>query len=254
MAAKDREGMSIAIKPRGDNRYAVLLDEQGIGFVDVHTNPYHSRNRYLTVQLTHYTLNESKRLFSLLQGALSAPLQVMVDSGNQPLVAFLMRGGFVRLRRCFEVCAKAERLVSGNPSEVALVRARAPERDYAACCQLMYQAYVHSHLPINPWTADETAFYSLLPKEVLYTKSGDAIENLAFVEENEIAYVCSTNQAAFPAFARALMEGLFRRHEVIYFEADDVDGTAMQLKGLFTLPDAGSHDTYVFFPPDTHTT
>ena len=94
-------------------------------------------------------------------------------------------------------------------------------------------------------TAEPDEFCELLPETVLYQSDEAGFLHCAFVEENEIAYVCTADIRAFAAFAAAVAAELFKEYETICFEADDCDEAAMALKALFASGELSETDTYV---------
>ena len=79
----------------------------------------------------------------------------------------------------------------------------------------------------------------------MYQSDEAGFLHCAFVEENEIAYVCTADIRAFAAFAAAVAAELFKEYETICFEADDCDEAAMALKALFASGELSETDTYV---------
>ena len=109
----------------------------------------------------------------------------------------------------------------------------------------MYHHYVNTHKEINPWTADYTAFRAELPEVAVYARSGNSIMSVAYIEDNEIAYVCSLSEQYFLIFAKALMQTMFMKHDNIFFECDNCDWVAMTLRSLFINQDESSFCTYI---------
>lgn len=69
---------------------------------------------------------------------------------------------------------------------------------------------------------------------------------LAFVEEEEIAYVWGAEPAALREFLQRLVCRLFRQYDALCFECDDCDWAAICLKSLFRDRNASCVDTCVF--------
>ena len=154
----------------------------------------------------------------------------MVDSDDDALVDFLLAGGFVCKRKCYEVEAFADDYI-GDLSDTQLFRCSVGKPDYDDCCSLMYRYYA--------------AFCSVLPDNVVYGRCGNQIAALAFVEDNEIAYVSGTEKKYFFHFAKSLISSILTQYESIFFEADDCDWAAMMLRSLFENQDDTSYDTYI---------
>lgn len=85
-----------------------------------------------------------------------------------------------------------------------------------------------------------------MPDCVFYQMRDNIIIGVAFVEENEIAYVYGEGGMYFVPFAEALVGRLFAQYQTVCFEADDCGQTAMQLKNLFTSLNNVSLDTYTY--------
>ena len=101
------------------------------------------------------------------------------------------------------------------------------------------------HKDINPWTAEYEAFYTELPETVYFNENTNGIENFAFIEENEIAYIYG-NDETFISFAEKLVSALFEKYKTVCFESDNCDSVAMNLKSLFRVNNKPSYDTYVY--------
>lgn len=92
---------------------------------------------------------------------------------------------------------------------------------------------------------DIDVFSQKLPMQVFYEKKNDEIINVAFVEENEIAYVCTKAREYCAVFARNVVENLFIENESLFFECDDCDWAAMELRSLFDIKVEESYNTYI---------
>ena len=168
----------------------------------------------------------------------------MVDSTDEATIAFLIAGGFVRKRRCYEVDAGADAYIGGK-SNVQLFYTHVGNTMYAQCCRMMFDYYVKTHRGVNPWTAGYETFCRSMPADVAFVRQDGEIAALAFVEGNEIAYVCGIDKQIFTDFARCLVTAMFERYKTICFECDDCDWAAMTLKSMFIDQDETSFDTYI---------
>lgn len=168
----------------------------------------------------------------------------MLSSDNTEQANFLISGGFLCRRRCYEMKVTARNYAaSGKTASLNVARQGQPE--YTACCRLLYGSYQETHAAINPLSADFAVFCERLPAEALYGKSDGVIRHAAFVENNEIAYFASADMAGVVPFAEAVVTRLFTRYETIRFECDNCDAAAMALKSLFRSGVQNSWDTYV---------
>ena len=227
-----------------DNKYSILHGNTQLGKVELYSNANHSINSYVKLDMKYYDNGISAELFVKLKVIAGRPLQAMVDSDDDALVDFLLAGGFVCKRKCYEVEAFADDYI-GDLSDTQLFRCSVGKPDYDDCCSLMYRYYVDTHKSINPWTSDYAAFCSELPDNVVYGRCGNQIAALAFVEDNEIAYVSGTEKKYFFHFAKSLISSILTQYESIFFEADDCDWAAMMLRSLFENQDDTSYDTYI---------
>ena len=226
------------------NVVTVYENETCIGTIHLSENPYHKQNCYVELELECYDCSISAELFKKLSPMIQRSLQVMVSSDNTQIISFLTAGGFVCKRKCYEVEATKEDWV-GTGGSVPLCTAGKGDEAYDLCCKLMYERYKDTHKDINPWTAELSDFVKKLPAKVFYESDGDAVVNFAFIEENEIAYVYSTDPARFSDFAAVLVENLFAEHETVFFECDDCDWVAMKLREMFLNQEETSFDTYI---------
>jgi len=249
--------------------------------ITTYRNPYHLQNCYLKFDQAEITAwekacqaqheqhegEESFDLFRYIATAENSPLQVMLSSGEKEKAEFLAAHGFNKLRMCYELSVKQSDLKpacqrertggTGRTREtgrnertegecVSIKRAIAGEAAYAACGELLYEYYRATHAPISPLTVSLEQFLEDLPIEVFYSGTNGQVSQAAFVEENEIAYVCSRDMDKFTAFAQNVVDKLFKRYQSIFFEADDVDPAGMALKGLFAVAEQETFDTWVY--------
>jgi len=135
---------------------------------------------------------------------------------------------------------------AGKSGLMDISLAKRGDAEYARCCGLIYDRYAQTHRQISPLTAGYDVFMRRLPDRVLYLKRADDIIHLAFVEENEIAYVYSGDEEEFPLFAKAIFSELSKVDQEVFFEADDCDSTAMLLKSMFPCGEGTHYDTYIY--------
>lgn len=227
------------------NKYRVYRNGINIGTVVLSHNPYHKTNCYVTLKLNCFDLGLSKKLFDKLKEITGCPLQVMVASDNVALTEFLTVGGFICKRRCYEVEVGLEDYI-GEIKNVPLCSATTGASEYDRACKEMYAHYIVTHEKINPWTGDYKAFCEKLPETVLYIKSESEISACAFIEGNEIAYVCGRDGDSFKKFAQCLLTFLLSKYKTVCFESDDCDWAAMILRSLFQNLNESSYDTYIY--------
>ena len=203
-----------------------------------------NQKRLIKLNLKRFDSSISMELYGKLRAVVGKPIQAMVNSTEISQVEFLTAAGFTCKRKCYEVEATAEDYIGGT-GDVQLSCCIVGEPEYEECCRMVYRHYAETHQPVNPLTSDFAAFSMELPGKAVYAKQGNQIVSLAFLESNEIAYVCGTDKAQFVRFARSLVTSMLAEHETIFFEADDCDWAAIALRGLFKSLDDGSYDTYI---------
>ncbi len=216
--------------------------------IELYNNPFHEQNQYLRLHMEAYDPLDAGSIFSRLREQAGKTLQVMISSEDKKQREFLLAGGFQCKRRCYEIEASKEKLKEGlrfSGNMVPLHRADASLPEYGECAQVMYEYYKCTHERINPLTAELAAFCEVLPKEVLFQRIDGEIKHVAFVEEDEIAYIGSTDPGNIQPFAESLVAVLFDEFETITFECDDCDAVAMTLWQLFSIEAEESYDTYV---------
>lgn len=222
------------------NTFHISHHGRPLGKIHSYQNPYHQTNIYLRLDLVGYDCKIAKQLFQSLQTSLGGkPLQVMLSSAEQERIHFLTAAGFVCKRKCYEFeVSKQDYLSQTGTSNLSIVhKGTAP---YQIACQQIFDHYQTVHQDINPWTASQEEFEKDLP-DLVYTDS----ENCAFVENNEIAYVCGKDEQTFDFFIQTVICQLFEQYEQISFEADDCDSIAMRLANQFQFSDKPSWDTYI---------
>ena len=227
-----------------EQRAEVFCCNEKIGIVSFKRNPVHNQNLYLDLQFEYYDLEIAKCVFKELRKHSKTSLQIMLPSTAQEVIMFIKSAGVVCKRKCYEVEADACNYI-GRTVEYPLGYAKVGQAIYEQCCDRMLERYILTHKDINPWTGSRDDFYKLLPKTVYYDTYNGKIRNLAFVENNEIAYVCGVDIDGFGIFAEGLLTDLFGKFESVAFEADDCDEYAMRLKAFFVNQPDESYDTYV---------
>lgn len=227
-----------------DKVCSIYSGKNELGLVELYENAAHAINCYVKLEMKCFDNEASAELFSHLKELVHRPLQAMVESDDVQTVAFLAAGGFVCKRKCYEVEAYPDDYIGGS-SDMRLFHGSIGTPEYEACCRLMYRYYAGTHKEINPLTAGYEAFCAELPTTAIYAKCRDQITSLAFIEDNEIAYVCGRDKKHFGQFAKSLALSILAQYGSVLFEADDCDWAAMMLKALFINQRDDSFDTYV---------
>lgn len=227
-----------------DDKLNIYIDDTYIGNIIYSINPYHNGHFYLKLQLQQYDTGVAKELFDLISKKLDKPLQIMILSEEKDVISFIQKAGFNCKRKCYEVDASVQDYI-GKKTKEMLSFALVGDALYERCCEIIFDRYISTHKGINPWTGTKEEFFTLLPKTVFYEMDNETIRNLAFVEDNEIAYVYGEDKNKFVSFMQKLIIEMFEQNETIVFEADDCDEYAMELKRLFRNQTEGSFDTYI---------
>lgn len=222
------------------NTFHISHQGRPVGSIQTYSNPYHQTNAYLRLDLADYDCTIAEQLFQSLQTFLGEkPLQVMLSSAEQEKIYFLTAAGFVCKRKCYEFEVTKQDYL-GQAVTTDLITDPKGTAAYQIACQQIFDHYQTVHQDINPWTASQEDFEKDLP-DLVYTDS----ENCAFIENNEIAYVCGKDEQSFGSFIQAVICQLFEQYEQISFEADDCDSIAMRLADQFQFSDKPSWDTYI---------
>ncbi|HEM6591299.1 GNAT family acetyltransferase [Streptococcus suis] len=222
------------------NTFRISYQGKPVGSIHTYSNPYHQTNIYLRLDLVDFDCTIAEQLFQSLQTSLGGkPLQVMLSSAEQERIHFLTAAGFVCKRKCYEFEVTKQDYL-GQTGTTNLDIALKGTALYQRACQRVFEHYQTVHQNINPWTASQEEFEKGLP-DLVYTDS----ENWAFVENNEIAYVCGKDEQTFDFFIQTVICQLFEQYEQISFEADDCDPIAMRLADQFRQPNKTSWDTYI---------
>lgn len=227
------------------DRAEVYVDNVSFGVITLYDNAFHRRNQYLKIDQFRLDTEISAALFQKLYAMLRRPLQIILNANCRKKVDFLIAGGFVRKRRCYAVEASADNFI-GTRKQSDILHAEIGETAYDLYCKRMYERYAQTHKAINPLTANLSSFAEKLPPDVYYQKLNGEITHLAFVEDNEIAYVVGEDNACFASFAEALLTKLFVAYQTVCFEADDCDAAAMLLKSLFSGGEISRYDTFIY--------
>ncbi|HFI0237999.1 TPA: GNAT family acetyltransferase [Streptococcus suis] len=222
------------------NTFHVSYQGRPLGKIHSYQNPYHQTNIYLRLDLVDVDCTIAEQLFQSLQTSLGGkPLQVMLSSAEQEKIYFLTAAGFVCKWKCYEFEVTKQDYL-GLAGTTNLITASKGTALYQRASQQVFDHYQTVHQDINPWTASQEEFEKSLP-DLVYTDS----ENRAFVENNEIAYVCGNDEQSFDSFIQAVICQLFEQYEQISFEADDCDPIAMRLVDQFRQLNKPSWDTYI---------
>lgn len=217
------------------------------GQVPFHFNRLHLAHVYLEFEGNSFLNIVDTELIQGISSFFQKPLQVMVSSREASVAGMLRALGFERRRRCYEVVAgRGDYLGIESGGDAKVQYAGKGSEPFQLCSDLMLRRYIETHRAISPWTGSSDDFFDYLPAKASYEKRGRHIENLAFIVEGEIAYVCGREPGSFKNFAETLIVEMFEEVDELFFEADDNDIYAMTLRSLFAVQNEDSWDTYVF--------
>lgn len=242
--------MFVSLTKKNEQEYSVVFGRKEVGSIKTYINKFHARNCYLQLDLENYDTYYAKELFTSLEDEIGCSMQVMLPSTEQESIDFLEAGGFRCARKCYEMEVVAKDLVAEmvrdskfENDEVGYCSKGSQE--YDLCCQLMFEYYSKVHKYINPLTAEYEEFVEILPSEAMYQRKDGEIFGVAFIEENEIAYVGAKGADGFTEFLKKVVDRLFEKYDRIIFECDDCDPAAMELRGLFKVAGDESNNTYI---------
>ncbi|MBQ6844284.1 MAG: GNAT family N-acetyltransferase [Agathobacter sp.] len=228
-----------------EQEYSILQDEHELGVIQIYSNSFHNQNCYLKLNLQNYDLQIASELFSELMRIIQRPLQMLLASGETEKITFIEMAGFVCKRKCYELEVQRKDYVGDSISNKALRWCEKDTVEYEKSCELLYAYYTQTHEVISPLTVDVQTFSKELPTKVLYEQVEDEVIHAAFIEENEIAYVCTKDKDRFLSFLNGMVEELFTKNESLIFECDDCDWAAMELRSLFNVEISASYNTYI---------
>ncbi|MBG9983238.1 hypothetical protein HZY86_09225 [Aerococcaceae bacterium DSM 111020] len=227
--------------------YIVEKDGVLLAKIETYRNPYHMSNCYINFDLDSLVRIEDTNIFQLITDEEKSSLQVMLSSLETQKASFLSSQGFKKVRICYEMEVKKKDLkMALSPQQIDISKANWSQSDYKDCCKLMFKYYKDTHEPINPLSCTFDEFIKLMPAEVYFVGSSNDIHHVAFVNDNEIAYVSSRDEISFDRFALAVVNELYKDHQSIVFEADHVDSAAMRLKSLFLTDTTETFDTWIY--------
>lgn len=198
--------------------------------INTYKNHFHNQNIYLEFDLEDMK-NINTDTFKTISKENHAPLQMMIDGNETEKRNFIKNNGFKRARVCYSMTVSKSDMLSKDIVGLKLLHTKEGETIYDELAKIYFDYYKKAHESINPLSVDFDEFKEILTKDVYYNDESGM--SLAFVEGNEIAYVYTSNLDKADEFFKSLCEKLFNDYEEIFFEADDVDQSAMHLKNLF---------------------
>lgn len=198
--------------------------------ISIKKNHFHKKNIYIDFDLDDMK-NINRDSFKAISEENHAPLQMMIDGDDTKKKDFIEENGFKRVRTCYGMIVRRDDLIKKETAKINLLLVKEGVEKYFELAKIYFEYYKKTHESINSLSVDFDEFKNILTKDVYYNDE-DGIA-LAFVEDNEIAYVYASDLAKADEFFYCLCEKLFNDYEEIFFEADDVDASAMHLKNIF---------------------
>lgn len=235
----------INVKQVNPQEYSVMKDGYEIGSIQIYGNSFHSQNSYLRLNMQCYDWQIANEIFSELMKTVQKPMQVMVEGDKTKTITFLEKGGFECKRKCYEIEAQRENYIGDNDSNEKTYLSEIGSDEYEKSCELLYAYYAQIHKTVSPLTVDFHTFIKELPAKAFYSQVDNEIIHAVFVEQNEIAYVCSKDTDSFLFFINSVVQQMFKENDELVFECDDCDWAAMQLLSLFDMQMGKSYNTYI---------
>ena len=241
--------MYVLLEAGNSENKVIAVKNEGMEIIKIpyYFNSFHNSNIYFKIDEVKSFDKVNSELLDKLSSYFGKPIQIIISSERKDATDMLKNLGLERKRVCYEIeVCKEDYCIYEKDDEIKLITAYKGSKEFMACAELMLERYIKTHLEINPWTGKKTNFFDILPCKVVYEKKGDSIENLAFVENGEIAYVLGKDIDSFSKFSSNLIFYLFEKYKNICFEADDCDEFAMELKKLFNIGYDVTWDTYIY--------
>lgn len=205
----------------------------------------HNKHMYLDIENSEISKLEN-RDFDKLIAHYNKLLQVGVYSDNHELIDLLTKSDFSLKRKCYDLEVSKSDLKYPLENEIDdLFETRSGQLEYEYCCKMIYDYYAKTHYDVSPLTAKLDDFIDRISQTVIYSKSKDHIDYCAFVEENEIAYLAYFSEDNSKSFLNSLLSHMFSKYKYIFFEADDTDWLATELRKMFKIDNPITFDSYV---------
>lgn len=209
--------------------------------METFVNEFHNKHTYIKI-------NDIKKVkvADLEDLAKDAPLQIGIYSDQLEVIDLLKKAGFILKRKCYEVEVTREDLKNplGTPRlETKLTRKG--EIAFEKASDLVFKYYKKTHESVSPLTVGLEKFKEILPDQAFYYEKEGQVLMAAFLENEEIAYLAGFEEKLADEFINDLLIYLFKNYEEIFFEADNTDPLAYNIKEKFVLKTEISYDTYV---------
>lgn len=230
---------------KDNEKYIVYIDEEKLGYIEKYYNAFHCHNCYLNLNLNTYNTTISKHIFLEINSHEKKSLQIMLYSDEKDKISFIEKAGFTCKRRCYEIEASISNLTYLAHHKVNIKKCHSGDNTYIHCSKIIYKHYQKTHANINPLSINFNEFISALPDTVFYYSLNNEIAGVIFIEENEIAYSHFKEDKYTLDFIYAVVSRLFTKYNKIFYEADDIDISAMKFCDVFNIELIKSYNTYL---------
>ena len=237
--------MNMQFQDIGGEDYRVYWKSRDIGTISLRHNKFHASICHFRMNLSTYDIRFAPDFGKQLSAIAQKPLQIMLESDKKETIRFLEAAGFQCRRKCYEAEVTEKDLVKSIQSDYSVMQCHAGEPDYLDCMDLLYRYYQDTHKQISPLTASFDVFSKEIPKTAYFMREMGILKQAIFIEENEIAYCCTSYINGFKHFAERIVTEMFSQFPTLFFEADDCDPAAMELLSLFRLNLKESYNTFI---------
>ena len=209
--------------------------------METFTNCFHKNHTYIKINDI-----EKVKLIDLENLAKERPIQIGVYYNQNDLIDFLKKAGFILKRKCYEVEVTREDLKSplDSPRLETKLSIRG-EMAFEKASDLLFKYYKRTHKDVSPLTVGFEEFKDILPEKTFYYEKEGQVLMVAFIENEEIAYIAGFEEKLADEFINDLLIYLFKYYEEIFFEADNTDPLATKLKNKFKSKIDLTFDTYI---------
>ena len=237
--------MNMQFQDIGGEDYRVYWKSRDIGTISLRHNKFHASICHFRMNLSTYDIRFAPDFGKQLSAIAQKPLQIMLESDKKETTRFLEAAGFHCIRKCYEAEVTEKDLVKSIRTDNWAPLCHAGEPDYLDCMDLLYRYYQDTHKQISPLTASFDVFSKEIPKTAYFMREMGILKQVIFIEENEIAYCCTSDINGFRRFAAGIVKEMFSQFPTLFFEADDCDPAAMELLSLFRLNLKESYNTFI---------
>ena len=209
--------------------------------METFTNKFHKNHTYIKINdMRKVKLSDLEDLVK------ERPLQIGVYSDQLDIIDFIKKAGFILKRKCYEVEVKMRDLKKTlEPTKGKGKLAKKGEKPYEKASDLVFKYYKKTHKDVSPLTVGFEEFKKILPEEAFYYEKEGQVPMVAFLENEEIAYIAGLEEKLADEFINDLLIYLFKYYEEIFFEADNTDPLATRLRDKFKVKSDLSFDTYI---------